>query len=38
MYTAISIKKGSFAIRNNFSEHFYDTGMNEVWLAFVGNQ
>ena len=38
MDTAISINKGSSAGQNNFSEHFYDTDLNEVSLAIVGNQ
>ena len=38
MDTAISVKRGSSASRNNFSEHFYDTELNEVSFAIVGNQ
>ena len=38
MHTAITVKRGSSVGRNNFSEHFYDTGLNEVSLAIFGNQ
>ena len=38
MDTAISVKKGSSAGRNNFSKDFYVTELNEVSLAIVGNQ
>ena len=38
MDTAISNKGGSSGGRNNFSEHFYDTELNEVSLANLGNQ
>ena len=38
MHTAITVKRGSSAGRNNFSEHFYDTELNEVSLANLGNQ
>ena len=38
MHTAITVKRGSSADRNNLSEHFYDTELNEVSLAIVGNQ
>ena len=38
MHTAITVKRGSSADRKNFSEHFYDTDLNEVSLAIVGNQ
>ena len=38
MDTAISIKGGSSGSRNNFSEHCYDTELNEFSLAIVGNQ
>ena len=38
MHTAITVKGGNSAGRNNFSEHFYDTELNEVSLAIVGNQ
>ena len=38
MDTAISVKRGSSADRNNLSEHFHDTELNEVSLAIVGNQ
>ena len=38
MDTAISVKRGILAARNNFSGHFYDTELNEVSLALVGNQ
>ena len=35
---AISVKRGRLAGRSNFSEHFYNTKLNEVLLAIVGNQ
>ena len=38
MDTAISVKRGGSADQNNFSEHFYDTELNEVSLPIVGNQ
>ena len=38
MDTAISVKRGSSAGWNNFSEHFYDIELNEVSLAIFGNQ
>ena len=38
MDATISVKRGSSAGRNNFFEHFYDTELNEVSLAIVGNQ
>ena len=38
MDTAISVKRSSSAGRNNFSEHFYETELNEVSLAIVENQ
>ena len=38
MDAAISAKRGSSAGRNNFFEHFYDTELNEVSFAIVGNQ
>ena len=38
MDTAISVKRGSSAGRNNFSEYFYDIELNEVSLAIFGNQ
>ena len=37
MDTTISVKRGSSASRNNFFEHFYDTELNEVSLAIIGN-
>ena len=38
MHTATAVKRGSSAGRNNFSENFYDTELNEVSLVIVGNQ
>ena len=38
MDTVISVKRGSSAGRNNLSERFYDTELNEVSLAIVENQ
>ena len=38
MHTAITVKRSRSADRNNFSEHFYDTELNEISLAIVGNQ
>ena len=38
MVTAISVKGGRSAGCNNFSEHIYNTKLNEVLLAIVGNQ
>ena len=38
MDTVISVKRGGSAGRNNLSERFYDTELNEVSLAIVGNQ
>ena len=35
MDTAISFKRSSSAGRNNFSEHFYETELNEVSIAIV---
>ena len=37
MDIATSVKRGSSASRNNFSENFYDTELNEVSFAIVGN-
>ena len=38
MDTAISVKRGSSAGRNNLSQHFYDTDLDEVSLSIDGNQ
>ena len=38
MDITISVNRGSSTSRNIFSEHFYDTELNEVLLAIVANQ